>query len=233
MMAKRGKKYRKAAEAIESGERQHVLAARDALARIKSLAYAKFDETVDVHVNLGIDPEKGEQVVRSSVVLPHSIGKVVKILVFARGDQATEALKAGADYVGAEDLIQKIEAGWTDFNFAVATPDMMIPVGKVARILGPRGLLPNKKTGTVTEEVGKAVVDLKRGRLFFKNDKSGLVHFSIGKVSFDVDTLLDNLRMFIRALTASKPAAARGVFIQKVTVASTMGVGVQVNPAGL
>jgi large subunit ribosomal protein L1 len=233
MMTKRGKKYRKAVEAIASNDQPNMLAARDALALVKSSAYAKFDETIDVHVNLGIDPEKGEQVVRSSVVLPHSTGKIAKVLVFARGDQATEALKAGADYVGAEDLIQKIESGWLEFNFAVATPDMMIPVGKVARILGPRGLLPNKKTGTVTDDVAKTVADLKRGRLFFKNDKSGLVHFSIGKVSSAIDSLLDNFRTFIRALAAAKPAAARGVFIQKITIASTMGVGVQINPAGL
>lgn len=225
-MTKRSKKYKKAREALGPAV---TLGPQEGLAKVKSLAYARFDESVDVHVNLGIDPEKGDQVVRGSLLLPHGTGRVVRVLVFAKGDREVEARQAGADYVGAEDLIKKIEEGWVDFDFAVTTPDLMPMVSKVARILGPRGLLPNKKTDTVTEAVGKAVEDLKKGRLFFKNDKSGLVHFTLGKISFDPQKLLENLRAFIRALAASKPAASRGVFIQKVTLSSTMGVGVRIN----
>ncbi len=226
-MTKRSKKYKKAREALGPAV---TLGPQEGLAKVKSLAYARFDESVDVHVNLGIDPEKGDQVVRGSLLLPHGTGRVVRVLVFAKGDREIEARQAGADYVGAEDLIKKIEDGWVDFDFAITTPDLMPMVSKVARILGPRGLLPNKKTDTVTEAVGKAVEDLKKGRLFFKNDKSGLVHFSLGKVSFAPEKLLENLRAFIRALAASKPAASRGIFIQKVTLSSTMGVGVRINP---
>lgn len=226
-MTKRSKKYKKAREALGPAV---TLGPQEGLAKVKSLAYARFDESVDVHVNLGIDPEKGDQVVRGSLLLPHGTGRVVRVLVFAKGDREIEARQAGADYVGAEDLIKKIEDGWVDFDFAITTPDLMPMVSKVARILGPRGLLPNKKTDTVTEAVGKAVEDLKKGRLFFKNDKSGLVHFSLGRVSFAPEKLLENLRAFIRALAASKPAASRGIFIQKVTLSSTMGVGVRINP---
>lgn len=225
-MKKRSKKYQKAREAL--GGKQ-VFTPQEGLARVKALAYARFDESVDVHVNLGINPEQGDQVVRGSVLLPHGTGKQVRVLVFAKGDHESEARKAGADYVGAEDLIQKIESGWLDFEFAVTTPDLMTMVSKVARVLGPRGLLPNKKNGTVTEDVAKAVAELKKGRLFFKNDKGGLVHFSIGRRSFDEQVLLDNFRAFMRALVAAKPAAARGVFIRRVTVSSTMGVGVQLS----
>ena len=159
----------------------------DGLKKVKELSYVKFDESVDANVNVGIDPSKGDQVVRGSVVLPHGTGKKVKIAVFAKGDYADAARKAGADYVGAEDLIEKIEGGWFDFNNAIATPDLMGLVGKVAKILGPRGLVPNKKTGTVTFDVAAVVEDLKKGRLFFKNDKNGIVHFSFGRVSFDAD----------------------------------------------
>ena len=226
-MFKHGKKYREAASKLGEGQ---LLSVQDAISRMKELAYVKFDETADVHVNLGIDPSKGEQVVRGSVVLPHGRGKDVKVLVFAKGDKADEAQKAGADYVGAEDLVEKISGGWMDFDFAVATPDMMGMVGKLARLLGPRGLLPNKKIGTVTFDVASVVSELKQGRVFFKNDKSGLVHFSFGKVSFDADKLYQNLIAFINALIASKPATSKGKFLKKVTISSTMGVGAPVNP---
>jgi large subunit ribosomal protein L1 len=226
-MAKHGKKY------IQSREKLQVtkhFSFADGIAQTKSLAYAKFDESVDVNVNVGIDPSKGDQVVRGSVVLPHSTGKIRKIAVFAKGEHADAALKAGADYVGADDLIEKIEGGWLDFTDAIATPDMMGAVGKVAKILGPRGLVPNKKTGTVTFDVGGVVADLKKGRHFFKNDKNGIVHFSLGRVSFDAQKLADNLTTFMKALLASKPPSAKGKFIKKVTVSSTMGVGVPLNP---
>lgn len=226
-MSTHGKKYVHASEQVQRGQ---ILPAKEALAKLKALAYAKFDETVDVDVNLGIDASKGEQVVRGSLVLPHGRGKQVKVLVFAKGDYANSAIKAGADYVGAEDLIEKIEGGWMDFNFAVATPDLMGLVGKVAKILGPKGLLPNKKLGTVTFEVADIVTDLKRGQLFFKNDKSGIVHFSIGKISFDANKLYDNLVSFVKALSASKPSSSKGKFLRKVTLSSTMGPGIAISP---
>ena len=226
-MAGHGKKYLQAREKLPAGK---TILDGDGVKKVKELSYVKFDESVDAHVNVGIDPSKGDQVVRGSVVLPHGTGKKIKIAVFAKGEYADAARKAGADYVGAEDLIEKIEGGWFDFNNAIATPDLMGLVGKVAKILGPRGLVPNKKTGTVTFDVAAVVEDLKKGRLFFKNDKNGIVHFSIGRVSFDADKLYDNLVAFIRALAASKPPTSKGKFIKKVTVSSTMGVGVPLNP---
>lgn len=226
-MSKHGKKYLKAAEQVQKNQ---VVSSQEAFEKLKKLAYAKFDESVDAHVNLGIDASKGDQVVRGSVVLPHGKGKTVKVVVFAKGDHADEALKAGADYVGADDLVEKISAGWTEFDYAVATPDLMGIVGKVAKILGPRGLLPNKKVGTVTFDVGETVKELKKGRVFFKNDKQGLVHFSFGKVSFDAQKLQENLATFVKALMAAKPATSKGKFLKKLTITSTMGVGIQVNP---
>ncbi len=228
-MSKHGKKYRKAAEQVT----QELLPVNDALSKIKELAYTKFDESVDADINLGIDPSKGEQVVRGSVVLPHGRGKEVKILVFAKGDVAEQAKKAGADFVGAEELIEKIQKGWMDFNYAVATPDMMGLVGKVAKILGPRGLLPNKKLGTVTDNVEKVVGDLKKGQAFFRNDKAGIIHFSIGKASFDVDKLQDNLNALLKALNASKPPTAKGKYFKKMSLSSSMGVGIPVDPEEL
>lgn len=224
-MAMHGKKYRSAKEKI-TPEKSYSLA--ESLAKVKELAFAKFDESVDVHVNLGIDASKGEQVVRGSVMLPHGTGKKVRVIVFAKGDYAEQAIKAGADFVGTDDLIDKISAGWLEFDFAVATPDLMGAVGKLAKVLGPKGLLPNKKVGTVTFDVVDIVQDLKKGRVFFKNDKNGIVHFSFGKVSFDVAKLQDNLNSFVKALVASKPPTSKGKYIRKVTVASTMGVGVPV-----
>lgn len=227
MIAKHGKKYEQARSSLVPGKTYPLL---EGVSKVKELAYARFDESVDVHVNVGIDPSKGDQVVRGSVVLPHGSGKKVKIAVFAKGDYAEEAKKAGADYVGAEDLVEKIEGGILDFNYAIATPDLMGLVGRVAKILGPRNLMPNKKTGTVTFDVAEVVSDLKKGRLFFKNDKNGIVHFSFGKVSFGPQKLADNLTAFLRALAGSKPPAAKGKFIQKVTISSTMGVGIPVSP---
>jgi large subunit ribosomal protein L1 len=225
-MATQGKKYRAAKEKVAVG----VLSLKEALDKVKESAFAKFDESVDVDINLGIDATKGEQVVRGSVVLPHNVGKAPRVIVFAKGEYADAATKAGADYVGAEDLVEKIEGGWMNFDVAVATPDLMGLVSKPAKVLGPKGLLPNKKLGTVTFDIGPVVSDLKKGRKFFRNDKSGLVHFRVGKVSFDVKDLLDNIKAFVKALSTSKPAAAKGKFIQKMTLTSTMGPGIQVNP---
>jgi large subunit ribosomal protein L1 len=226
-MKSHGKKYRNVRTKLSH---EAVLTPDDALGKVKELAYAKFDETVDVHINLGIDPAKGEQTVRGSIILPHGSGKKARIAVFAKGDYADQAKKAGADIVGAEDLIEKINGGWLEFDYAVATPDLMGAIGRLAKILGPRGLLPNKKVGTVTFEVGPVVTDLKKGKLFFKNDKSGLVHFSIGKVSFDKQKLVDNFSAFIKSLAASKPASSKGKFFRKITVSSTMGLGIGINP---
>jgi large subunit ribosomal protein L1 len=229
-MSKHGKKYTEASKKITPGV---TLPVADALAKLKELAFTKFDESVDLHVNLGIDASKGEQVVRGSVVLPHAKGGVAKVLVFARGSHADQAQKAGADFVGTEDLIEKINSGWMDFDYAVATPDLMSMVGKVAKLLGPRGKLPNKKLGTVTFDVEEVVNDLKRGRVFFKNDKSGIVHFSFGKISFSPEKLHENLLVFTKALAAVKPPSSKGKFLRKMTITSTMGVGIQINPDDL
>ncbi len=225
-MVKHGKNHRKALQIVSGLD---LLSNKDAIIKLKSLSHVKFDESVDVDVNLGIDATKGDQVVRGGVVLPHGTGKKVRIVVFAKGDAATQAEKAGADFVGAEDLIEKISQGWVDFDFAVATPDMVAAIGVLAKILGPKGLLPNKKLGTVTLNVGPVVADLKKGKAFFKNDKQGLVHFSIGKVSFDVNQLQENFVTFMKVLSSSKPAASKGKFIRKITMSSSMGVGIGVN----
>lgn len=226
-MKKHGKKYSKAAQSVDKGQ---VLPLDQALQKIKELVYTKFDESVDVDVNLGIDPTKGEQVVRGSVLLPHGQGKKVRVLVFAKGEHADQAQSAGADFVGAEDLVEKIGNGWMEFDYAVATPDMMGVVGKLAKQLGPRGLLPNKKLGTVTFDVANIVADLKKGRAFFKNDKGGSVHFSFGKASFDAATLRDNLVAFVKALVSAKPATSKGKFLKKMVISSTMGPGLQISP---
>lgn len=224
---KQGKKYRNAAQQVS---KQEILGVEDALTKVKELAFAKFDESVDVHISLGIDPAKGEQAVRGAVLLPHGRGKEVKVLVFAKGDHADQAQSAGADYVGGQELVDKISGGWMDFDYAVATPDMMGIVGKLAKLLGPRGLLPNKKTGTVTFQVGDVVKELKKGKAFYKNDKNALLHFSFGRVSFDVEKLKENLYSFVKALIASKPSASKGKFLKKMTISSTMGLGVSVSP---
>ena len=225
-MAKHGKNYR---ERVEKVDKTQPYSVKDALKLVKDTAYAKFDESVDVHVNLSIDAAKSDQNVRGSVLLPNQVGAQPRVIVFAKGDFAAKAEKAGADLVGTDDLISKIEGGWLDFDYAVATPDLMGAVGRLAKILGPRGLLPNKKVGTVTFEVAEIVNDLKKGRAFFKNDKGGSVHFKFGKVSQDVNNLLENLNVFFRALLASKPATSKGKFVKKVTVTSTMGLGVPVD----
>lgn len=226
-MIKHGKKYRRSLEQVKLGE---LLSPESAAAKVKAMAYAKFNESVDAQINLGIDPTNGAQQVRGSVVLPHGTGKKVRVIVFAKGDHAEAAKKAGADHIGMEDLIEKIEGGWMDFDFAIATPDVMGAVGRLAKLLGPRGLLPNKKLGTVTFDVAAIVTDLKKGRAFFKNDKNGIVHFSFGKTIFTADQLRDNLIAFIKALLSAKPASSKGKFFKKVTISSTMGPGCTVNP---
>jgi large subunit ribosomal protein L1 len=225
-MAKNGKNHRKIASTVPAGT---VLSVKDALHKIKSLAYAKFDESVDVDVIVGIDTSKGDQIIRSATQLPHGNGKKNRILVFAKGDHAEAAKAAGADYVGTQDLIEKIQSGWLDFEIAIATPDLMGAVGQLAKFLGPRGLLPNKKDDTVTFDVAQAVKNFKSGRARFKNDKQGIVHFSIGKVSFDEQKLYDNLSAFVKSLIQAKPSTAKGKFIKKLSITSTMGIGITIN----
>lgn len=201
----------------------------DALKLIKELSYAKFDETVEMAFNLGVDPKKTDQVVRGTVTLPHGTGKKVRVLVFAKGEKEKEAIEAGADYVGAEDLVEKIQKGWLDFDKAVATPDMMGLVGKLGKILGPRGLMPNPKLGTVTFDVAKAVREIKAGKVEYKTDKAGVVHVPIGKVSFAPEGLIENARTVIDSIIKAKPSTSKGKYMKKIVVSSTMGPGIKVD----
>lgn len=226
-MNKAGKKLAKAKELLKT---TNVATWKNALDFVVKNAPAKFDESVDVDISLGIDAAKGEQTVRGSVLLPHGTGKKMRVLVFAKGEYEEQAKKAGADYVGTEDLVAKIESGWLDFEAAVATPDLMILVGRVAKILGPRGLLPNKKIGTVTFDITSIVGDLKKGRVSFRNDKTGVLHAPFGRVSFGVEKLAENLSALVQAVRSNKPAASKGKFVKKLSVSSTMGVGLVLNP---
>ena len=223
-MANYGKKHQKALEALDKNK---MFLIREGVTKVKELSHARFDESVSISIVLGINPEKADQIVRGSLVLPHRISKDIRVIAFAKGEQALAAQKAGADHVGAEDLVEKILEGWSDFDYAVATPDMMGLVGKTARLLGPRGLLPNKKNGTVAFDLGAVVEELKSGLVFFKNDKSGHVHFTFGKISSTLEQLEQNLEAFLKALRSSKPSTAKGVYIKKASVSSTMGIGVK------
>jgi large subunit ribosomal protein L1 len=226
-MARRGKRYK---EALAKVDRTKKYTFEEAVKLALETATAKFDETVEVAVNLGVDPRHADQMVRGSVVLPHGTGKPVRVLVFAKGDKAKEALEAGADYVGDEDLIKKVqEEGWLEFDKVIATPDMMPQVSKLGKILGPRGLMPSAKTGTVTFDVAKAVRDIKAGKVDFKVDRGGVVHALIGKVSFGEKKLLENLAAFMDALIKAKPPGAKGQYIKGVTIATTMGPGIKVD----
>jgi len=218
-------------EAAKKVDREKMYEPREALELVKSIAPAKFDETVEVAFRLGIDTKRADQQVRGAVVLPHGTGKTKRVLVFAKGEKAKEAEQAGADFVGDDDLINKVSQGWLDFDVVVSTPDMMGQVGKLGRILGPKGLMPNPKTGTVTFDVAKAVQEIKAGKVEYRADKAGIVHVPIGKVSFDTDKLTENLKTLAEALIKAKPAAAKGTYMRSVTVSSTMGPGVRVNPA--
>ncbi len=226
-MSTHGKKHAKALEKLQASS---ITNWKSALDFVTKSAHAKFDESVDADIILGIDAAKGEQTVRGSVILPHGTGRKMRVVVFARGEYEEQAKKAGADFVGVEDLLTKIEGGWADFEAAVATPDMMGIVGKVAKFLGPRGLLPNKKDGTVTNDVAGIVSDLKKGRVSFRNDKTGVLHAPFGKVSFGPEKLAENLAALLQAVRTSKPATSKGKFVRKLTVSSTMGVGVTINP---
>ncbi len=221
-----GKKFQAVLEKLDL-EREYTL--QEAVDILKENSFVKFDETVELSINLGIDPRKSDQVVRNTVVLPHGTGKEVKVLVFAKGEKEKEAQEAGADYVGAEDLIEKIQQGWLEFDRAIATPDMMGQVGKLGKILGPRGLMPNPKLGTVTFDVGKAVKEAKAGKIEYRNDKGGVVHVPIGKLSFDKEKLVENAIAVLKSVVKAKPPTSKGKYIKKVVMSSTMGPGLKID----
>lgn len=226
-MAKRGRKYTEAVKKIDSQIRYPL---NQAIKLAKESSFAKFDESLDVAINLGVDPRKADQMVRGTSELPHGTGKKVRVLVFAVGDKAKEALDAGADYVGGEDIVKNIQQGWLDFEKAVATPDMMPLVSRLGKILGPRGLMPNPKTGTVTTDVANAVKSIKAGRVDFKVDKNGIIHCTVGRKSFDEKMLEENTLALISTLLRMKPPAAKGSYLRSMTISTTMGPGVKVDP---
>ncbi|HNX29487.1 MAG TPA: 50S ribosomal protein L1 [Syntrophomonadaceae bacterium] len=224
---KRSKAYKEATAKIDS---QKLYDTAEALALIKEISSVKFDETVEVHIKLGVDPRHADQQVRGTVSLPHGTGKTRKVLVFAKGDKLKEAEAAGADFAGGEELVEKIQGGWFEFDIAVATPDMMGVVGKLGKILGPRGLMPNPKAGTVTFDIERTINELKAGRIEYRVDKNSIIHAPIGRVSFDVEKLQENLNVFAGALIKAKPAAAKGTYMRSVSVCSTMSPGIRINP---
>ena len=225
---KHGKKYQDSVKLIDKSK---LYDPQEGLEAVLSTAKAKFDETVEASVRLGVDPRHADQQVRGAVVLPHGTGKTVRVLVFAKGDKAKEAQEAGADFVGDDDLVKKIQTeNWFDFDVCVATPDMMGVVGRIGRVLGPKGLMPNPKSGTVTMDVAKAIADIKAGKVEYRVDKTSIVHCPIGKKSFDKEKLVENLRTLMEAIVKAKPSAAKGTYLKSVVISSTMGPGVKVNP---
>ncbi len=224
-----GKKMKAAMEKVEP----RAYGLREAVETVKTLAYAKFDESVDLALRLGVDPKRSDQMVRGTTSLPHGTGKKVRVLVFAKGDKEQEARQAGADYVGADDLMEKIKGGWMEFDCAIATPDLMASVGKLGKQLGPRGLMPNPKTGTVTFEVGKAVSDIRKGRVEYKVEKAGIVQVPVGKVSFDAAKLHENASAVIESVIKAKPASCKGRYLKSVVISSTMGPGVTLDAIAL
>lgn len=226
-MSNRGKKYEESRSKVVPGKRY---ALREAIDILTSMGKAKFDETVDASIRLGVDPKHADQMVRGSVALPHGLGKAVRVLVFAKGEKEKEAQEAGADFVGSDDLMEKIRGGWLDFDRVVATPDMMGSVGKLGKVLGPRGLMPNPKVGTVTFDVGKVVKELKAGKVEFRVEKAGIVHSPFGKVSFGADKLYDNFMALIETIIKLKPASSKGTYLKTISLSTTMGPGVKVDP---
>jgi large subunit ribosomal protein L1 len=224
---KHGKKWDNVRKKIDKTKEYTLV---EAIEFLKGNSQVKFDETVEVAVNLGIDPKKSDQSVRGSVVLPHGLGKSIRVLAFAQGDKAQEAKDAGAEFVGAEDMAEKITGGWLDFDAVIATPDMMKVVGKLGKILGTRGLMPNPKVGTVTMDIGKAIKEMKRGKADFRAEKGGILHAPLGKLSFEAVKLQENARAFLEAVAKVKPPSAKGPFIKKVIITSTMGQGIKINP---
>lgn len=225
-MPKRGKKYKESRSKVDTVKRYDFA---EAVESAINASYAKFDETVDVAVRLGVDPRHADQMVRGTVVLPNGIGKEVKVLVFAKGEKEAEAKEAGADFVGNDELIEQIQGGWFGFDKAVATPDMMGSVGKIGRVLGPRGLMPNAKTGTVTFDVGKAVEELKAGKIDFRVEKAGIVHAPMGKVSFGVEKLVQNISAFLDTILRLKPSSSKGTYLKGIAISTTMGPGIKID----
>jgi len=226
-MSTRGKRYLQSREKIDRASRFDL---DEGLKLLKEAGRAKFDESVDMAIRLGVNPKHADQMIRGTLVLPHGVGKTVKILVFAKGEKEKEAREAGADLVGAEDLVEKINGGWTDFDKAIATPDLMGIVGKLGKILGPRGLMPNPKVGTVTFDVGRAVKELKGGRVEFKVDKTGIVHTTVGKISFDTEKLKENVLALMDVIVRAKPASSKGTYLKSVAISTTMGPGIKLDP---
>ena len=229
-MGARGKKYKEAAAKVARGER---LGFKDAVQVALDCAYVKFDETVDLAVRLGVDPRHADQMVRGTVVLPNGVGKEVRVLVFAKGEKEKEASEAGADYVGSDEYVEKIQQGWLEFDKTIATPDMMASVSKLGRVLGPRGLMPNAKLGTVTFDVARAVKEVKAGKIDFRVEKAGIVHAPMGKVSFGVDGLLQNIGAFMDTILRLKPPASKGTYLRGIAISTTMGPGIKVDPSTL
>jgi len=222
-----GKKYKKLLEKIDSSKKYSIA---DAFSLVTQVAPAKFDESIDAAFRLGVDPKQSDQQVRGAIALPNGLGKAVRVIVFAKGPKEAEAKNAGADFVGADDLVQKIQGGWLDFDKAIATPDMMTTVSKVAKILGPRGLMPNPKIGTVTMNVAEAVTAEKKGKLDFRVDKAGIIHASVGKKSMGSDKLKENFMALMGAVLRAKPSTSKGIYVRTVTISSTMGPGVKIDP---
>jgi len=225
---KHGKKYRAAAEKVEEGRKYSL---EDAVKKLKEIAFAKFDETVELTMWLGVDPRKADQLVRGTLVLPHGLGRSKRVLVIAQGEKVKEAEEAGADFVGGEDMVTKIKGGWLDFDAVVSTPDMMRLVGGLGKVLGPRGLMPNPKTGTVTFDVKTAVRETKAGKVEYRVDKTGVIHAGVGKVSFDENKIVENTRAIIDAVVKAKPSTAKGKYMKKVNIASTMSPGILLDEA--
>ncbi len=224
-----GKKMEEARKKVEP----RLYGLREAVETVKQVAYAKFDESVDLAVRLGVDPKRSDQMVRGTTVLPHGTGKKLRVLVFAKGEKEQEARQAGADYVGAEDLIEKIKGGWMDFDCAIATPDLMASVGKLGKVLGPRGLMPNPKTGTVTFDVAKAVQEIRKGRVEYKVEKAGIVHVPIGRILFNAEHLYENAQAVLESVMKAKPASCKGKYLKSATISSTMGPGIKLDAAAI
>ena len=229
-MSQKGKNFLKAKSQVEPGKRYTL---EEAIGLSIATARAKFDETIDIAVRLGVNPAHADQMVRGSVVLPHGLGKTVRILVFAKGEKEKEALEAGADHVGADELVEKIKGGWLEFDKVVATPDMMGSVGKIGKILGPRGLMPNPKVGTVTFDVATAVAELKAGKVEFRVEKAGIVHTPVGKVSFGTEKIKDNIVALLEVIMKLKPASSKGVYMRSLAISTTMGPGVKIDPVDI
>ena len=225
-MSGNGKSYRAALAKVDRNQRYLL---EDTLRLVKETARAKFDETVDMAVRLGVDPKQADQNVRGTVTLPHGMGRAVRVLAFAKGEKEKEAQEAGADFVGSDELIKRISEGWFDFDKTVATPDMMATVGRIGKVLGPRGLMPNPKTGTVTPDIGKAIKEIKAGKLEFRVDKAGIVHVPVGKASFGAEQLIDNAKAVLMSILRAKPASAKGNYVRGVTISTTMGPGIKVD----